>query len=222
MFADRARENIHLAVNDDVKISGRFSHDNMFRELHFFPRRQLPSLEIDHANGLLKVTLPTGEPVLFDQHSMELVGGALKEAPIDFNSSRYARHNPEVRYQGDYIAITVAQRGEAPRRASVWGQTKQAEVYYPAKYKKSVQDVAQVHLGSEAQTGRQRPDPEHAAQDRYGIVHRHRKAVRMGPCGIEEISPAAGQGVDQRGLGSRRGLGALFANPGRTKPSRHW
>ena len=137
MFADRARENIHLAVNDDVKISGRFSHDNMFRELHFFPRRQLPSLEIDHANGLLKVTLPTGEPVLFDEHSMELVGGALKEAPIDFNSSRYARHNPEVRYQGEYIAITVAQRGEAPRRASVWGQTKQAEVYYPSKYKKA-------------------------------------------------------------------------------------
>ena len=84
MFADRARENIHLAVNDDVKISGRFSHDNMFRELHFFPRRQLPSLEIDHANGLLKVTLPTGEPVLFDEHSMELVGGALQRGTDRF------------------------------------------------------------------------------------------------------------------------------------------
>ena len=29
-------------------------------------RRQLPELDIDHANGLLRVTLPTGEPVMFD------------------------------------------------------------------------------------------------------------------------------------------------------------
>lgn len=136
MFADRARENIHLAVNDDVKLSGRFSHDNMFRELHFFPRRQLPSLEIDHSEGTLRVTLPTGEPVLFDQETMELVGGVLDERPIDFNRSRHQRRNPQVRYRGDYLAITVAQRGEAPRRARVWGQTKYAEAHYPAKYAK--------------------------------------------------------------------------------------
>ena len=136
-FADRARENIYLAINDDVKISGRFSHDNMFRELHFFPRRQLPSLKVDHGRGLIRVTLPTGEPVLFDQDSMEVVGGALIESPIDFNRSRHQRRNPEVRYQGDYLAITVAQRGEAPRRARVWGQTKYAEVHYPAKYRKA-------------------------------------------------------------------------------------
>ena len=136
-FADRARENIYLAINDDVKISGRFSHDNMFRELHFFPRRQLPSMKVDHGKGVLDVTLPTGEEVLFDQDSMEVVGGVLKEAPIDFNRSRHLRRNPEVRYQGEFIAITVAQRGEAPRRARVWGQNKLAEVHYPARYRKS-------------------------------------------------------------------------------------
>lgn len=136
-FADRARENIYLAINDDVKISGRFSHDNMFRELHFFPRKQLPSMEVDHSQGVIEVTLPTGEEVLFDEDSMEVVGGALKEAPIDFNRSRHLRHNPEVQYKGKFLAITVAQRGEAPRRAKVWGQRKFAEVYYPAKYKKT-------------------------------------------------------------------------------------
>lgn len=135
-FADRARENIYLAVNDDVKISGRFSHDNMFRELHFFPRKQLPSMEMKPGEGVIEVTLPTGEEVLFDRNSMELVGGALKEAPIDFNRSRHLRRNPEVRYQGQFLAITVAQRGEAPRRAKVWGQRKFAEVHYPAKYSK--------------------------------------------------------------------------------------
>ncbi len=136
MFADRARENIHLTVNDDVKLSGRFSHDNMFREMHFFPRKQLPTLQVLAGQGLLKVTLPTGEPVIFDQGTMEVVDGALKEGPIDFNRSRHLRRNPEVRYTGDYIAITVAQRGEAPRRAKVWGQTKFAEVHYPARYPK--------------------------------------------------------------------------------------
>ena len=136
LFADRARENIHLAINDDVKISGRFSHDNMFREWHFFPRHQLPTLRIDHAEDLLEVTLPTGEPVYFDQRTKEVVGGALIESPVDFNRSRHRRRNPEIRYRGDYLAITVAQRGEAPRRAKVWGQAKYAEVHYPARYAK--------------------------------------------------------------------------------------
>lgn len=144
-FADRARENIYLAVNDDVKISGRFSHDNMFRELHFFPRKQLPSLEIDSSKHLLEVTLPTGEEVFFDEESMEVVGGALKEAPIDFNRSRHLRRNPEVRYQGKYLAITVAQRGESPRRAKVWGQRKFAEIHYPAKYSKTCK-VSPAHI----------------------------------------------------------------------------
>jgi hypothetical protein len=152
LFADRARENIHLAVNDDVKMSGRFSHDNMFRELHFFPRRQLPGLKIDHTRGLLEVTLPTGELVYFEQDSMELVGGALSESPIDFNQSRYLRRNPEVRYQGHYLAITVAQRGEAPRRANVWGQDKLAEVHYPSRYPTSCR-ISPAHIWD------QRPKP---------------------------------------------------------------
>lgn len=152
MFADRARENIHLAINDDVKVSGRFSHDNMFREVHFFPRRQLPAVAVDHARGIMQVTLPTGETVDFDQHSRELVGGALIEGPIDFNRSRHQRRNPDVRYRGDYLAITVAQRGEAPRRASVWGQTKYAEVHYPKRYRKSCR-ISPKHIWD------QRPKP---------------------------------------------------------------
>lgn len=136
LFADRARENIYLTINDDVKMTGRFSHDNMFRELHFFPRRQLPSIKMDRAKGVIRLTLPTGEPVLVDPDSRELVGGALSESPIDFNRSRHHRRNPAVRYRGRYLAITVAQRGEAPRRAKVWGQTKFALAHYPAKYAK--------------------------------------------------------------------------------------
>jgi hypothetical protein len=108
----------------------------MFREWHFFPRRQLPSLTVDRAGGTIEVTLPTGESVRFDAATKEIVGGVLEESPIDFNPSRHLRRNPAVSYQGDFLAITVAQRGEAPRRAKVWGQTKKAEVHYPSKYAK--------------------------------------------------------------------------------------
>lgn len=133
-FPDRAREEVFLSVLDDVRISKKYSQDNMFREMHFFPRRQLPSLR--RKGDRIEVHLPTGEPVLFDAKTAEIVGGVLKEAPIDFNRNRHARHNPRIRYTGSGLLITVAQRGEAPRRARVWGQRKYAEVWYPAHYQK--------------------------------------------------------------------------------------
>lgn len=134
LFADRAREDIHLMVSDDVGISGRYSHDNMFRELHFFPRNQLPSISKVADGKRLKVVLPTGEPVFFDAKSKEIVSGVLSEKPIDFTRDRHARRNPGIGYHGRNLVITVEQRGEAPRRARVWGKTKYAEVHYPAKY----------------------------------------------------------------------------------------
>jgi hypothetical protein len=137
LFPDRARENVHLAINDDVKVSGRFSHDNMFRELHFFPRKQLPSLKVVEDERRLQVMLPTGEPVLFDLDTLEIADGVLAEAPIDFNRSRHQRKNPVVDYRGDFLAISVEQRGEAPRRAKVWGQNKLASVYYPSRYSRA-------------------------------------------------------------------------------------
>jgi hypothetical protein len=137
LFADRAREDIHLMVSDDVNLSGRYSHDNMFRELHFFPRNQLPSIAKTADGKRLKVELPTGEVVFFDAWSKEIVSGVLSEAPIDFTRDRHKRHNPDVEYHGRNLVISVAQRGEAPRRAVVWGKTKFAEVRYPAKYQRA-------------------------------------------------------------------------------------
>jgi hypothetical protein len=133
-FSDRARENIYLEITDDVRLTGRYSYDNMFREIHFFPRLQLPTLEKIDGGRRLRVTLPTGEPVIFDAKTKEIVGGVLVEEPVDTQRNRHRRQNPRVHYKGDYLIITVAQRGEAPRRETVWGQKKFAEVWYPAKY----------------------------------------------------------------------------------------
>lgn len=134
LYPDRARENVHLIVTDDVAVSGRYSQDNMFREWHFFPRRFLPAIEVSKADNRARVTLPTGEPVEFALDSKEIVGGVLREAPLDMTRSRHARKNPRVRYTGEYLALTVAQRGESARRARVWGRRKTARVHYPARY----------------------------------------------------------------------------------------
>lgn len=133
-FADRAREDIFLSINDDVKISHRYSQDNMFRELHFFPRRVIPAIEPFNKGRQLKVTLPTGEPVIFDARSKEINSGVLREEPIDFNRNRHERRNPKIAYKGKSLVVSVAQRGESARRAKVWGQAKYAEVHYPSKY----------------------------------------------------------------------------------------
>lgn len=134
-FPDRAREETALLVSDDVALSGRYSHDNMFREMYFFPRRQLPSLQ--KQGQYFEVRLPTGEPVLFDSSTAEVVGGVLAAEPIDFSRNRHTRKNPRINYKGKGLVITVAQRGEAPRRAEVWGATKRAEIRYPSRYGKS-------------------------------------------------------------------------------------
>lgn len=152
LFPDRARENIHLVVADDVKLSGRFSHDNMFREWHFFPRKQLPTVRSRNGGRSLEVTLPTGEVAEFDAATMEITRGVLQEKPIDFTRNRHARRNPGVVYRGDYLAVTVDQRGEAPRRARVWGRDKLAEVHYPAKYSRACR-ISPKHLWD------QRPKP---------------------------------------------------------------
>jgi hypothetical protein len=179
-FADRARENIHLAINDDVRVSGRYSHDNMFREWHFFPRRQLPALAVD--DETLDVTLPTGERVRFDRRTKEIRDGVLDESPIDFNPSRHQRVNPRVAYRGDYLAITVAQRGEAPRRASVWGRRKFAEAHYPSRYAKPCRL-------SPARLWDQRPKPGDS-DPRLVSLHRTDEGV------LREVERACGWNLD--------------------------
>jgi len=135
-FPDRAQQEIYLSIIDNVALSGRFSHDLMLREWHFFPRRLLPALSKSGDGSRLTVMLATGETVVFDTESLELVGGVLSESPIDFDPNRHTRKHPRVTYQGDFLAITSSLRGESPRRSNMWGTEVSAEVYYPTKYSK--------------------------------------------------------------------------------------
>lgn len=135
-FPDRARQEIHLLITDNVAISGRYSHDNMFREMEFFPRIYLPTFQRSADGKQITVLLPTGEEVHFSASERVITGGVLSDQPIDMNRSRHQRHHPRVQYRGDFLAITSAQRGDSPRNARVWGQQRYAEIVYPKKYRK--------------------------------------------------------------------------------------
>lgn len=132
-FPDRARQDMHLLVTDDVARSGRYSHDNMFRELAFFPRVMLPSIKATADGNRYLVTLPTGEPVVFDRRSREIVAGVLREdKPMDRNPNRHLRDYPAVSYRGQYLVISSEQRGDSTRNARVWKQRRNAVIRYPA------------------------------------------------------------------------------------------
>ena len=114
-FDDRARQDIHLLISDWVA-----SRDQRFRlselmntVILFFPRAVLPAIVDAQSRNI--VTLPTGEEVEFDALTHEILGGALREAPVDLNPDRAARKFPEVGYHGKGIAVRADARGTDPR-----------------------------------------------------------------------------------------------------------
>jgi hypothetical protein len=113
-------DNPHPEQDDDSAWS-------MMTEIVFLPRRVTPSARLVQNGADYEVTLPTGETLLFDAKTKEIVGGPLAEtAPIDMNKDRHARRFAGLRYDGSGIMIRSDQRGDSPRAAVVWGIKKTA------------------------------------------------------------------------------------------------
>lgn len=110
---------------------------SMMSEIVFFPRMNIPAIKpLTTADGrdAYQVTLQTGESVVFDRKTKEIISGALQEsAPIDMNSNRQARSFAALRYTGNGIMVRSDQRGESPRSAVVWGQKKTVTVTWGDK-----------------------------------------------------------------------------------------
>ncbi len=134
---DGARNDAGLLIEESANPSGADSAWSMESEIIFFPRRVQPAVrEAMSNNGLpaYEVTLPNGEKVLFDKKSKEIIGGALVEtAPIDANTNRQTRKFAGLKYTGRGIMVRSDQRGESPKSAIVWGQSKQATVSWQNK-----------------------------------------------------------------------------------------
>jgi hypothetical protein len=80
------------------------------------PRRQLPTRR-DVGNEV-HMTLPTGEVVVFDGRTNQILRGPLRAGPIDFNPDRHTRGVPDVTYTGAGISIKVDHRFNDPRTIS--------------------------------------------------------------------------------------------------------
>ncbi|MEZ5582697.1 MAG: hypothetical protein R3F37_07965 [Candidatus Competibacteraceae bacterium] len=122
-FRQRARQGIHMEVYEFAIPDGRDSHTAMHSSLYFFPRRVLPSFNFEEGGKHLKVMLPTGEPVIFDGATKEIVAGALREdGPIDRNRNRRAREFAKLSYRGPGVVVRIDQRGEVPESEYLWGK----------------------------------------------------------------------------------------------------
>jgi len=163
-FYDRARQQILLRISDDTIRGGKITHSLMHSNFYFFPRKYLPSMKVKqncstkpnnvkhHSLTCIEIMLPTGEKVVFDGKTKEVVAGVLEEVlPIDETINRHNRRFSDIKYKGDYIFMRVDQRGETPENASPWGikMNKFAHIYYKDKNCKiKVQEL--FHQGSDS------------------------------------------------------------------------
>lgn len=131
-FRQRAKQDMKLSVTEFSIPGAPISHTEMNTSFYFFPRKVLPSVK---ENGdKLVVSLPTGEEVLFDAKTKEIIGGALKEdGPMDNSPDRHKRKFAAISYHGKGVVIRADQRGELPEHDMVWGNTKNAVISHKGK-----------------------------------------------------------------------------------------
>lgn len=109
-YPEHARQNIAMLV-DDVP-NDKVSH-TMHSYFMMFPRKQLPVLE--QHQGTMEVTLPTGEKMIFDKDSKEILSGVFEEGPLDANPSHQKRLYPDLKYKGRGVILRANSRGQSPQ-----------------------------------------------------------------------------------------------------------
>lgn len=109
-YLEQARQNIALQVDDSPNSTVSHTMHSIFM---FFPRKNLPLVRQDESQ--IHVTLPTGEQVIFDKDSKEILSGVLSEGPIDVSPDRFKRHYADMKYSGRGVVLRVNARGQSPQ-----------------------------------------------------------------------------------------------------------
>ena len=109
-YPEQARQNLSLEVYDAP--NGTVSH-TMHSIFWFFPRVNLHMMK--QTDSTINVTLPTGEKVIFNKETKEIVGGVLKEGPLDKTNDRFKRTYPDIEYTGRGVVLRVNARGQSPQ-----------------------------------------------------------------------------------------------------------
>lgn len=111
-FEDFARSDLGLLVWDSPDEIESHAHLKM---MYFFPRKNLPAIryESDSTKDIVIVTLPTGEEVVFNGKTKEVISGALTEGPIKQKSDGTALA-PEVQYNGSGVVVEASAVADWP------------------------------------------------------------------------------------------------------------
>lgn len=106
---DGSMQGTFLDVEDNILPQDSY---NVKSRITILPRRQIPSAVV--VGNEVRVTLTTGETVVFDAQTNKIKSGALTDGPVDPNTNRHARKPPNVNYTGRGISIRTDHRYEVP------------------------------------------------------------------------------------------------------------
>jgi hypothetical protein len=118
IFEERSKQNIHLSITDDAGLTGLMSSDLLESTIVFIPRKNLPYVEpvqdSQSETCTRKIFLPTGEFMILNALTNEIIDGVLKEYPMDMTASRHQRKFAGLEYTGNGIMIRADRRAGTP------------------------------------------------------------------------------------------------------------
>jgi len=109
-YLEQAKQNLSLEIDDSPN---EYVSHTMHSYFMFFPRKNLPLVE--ELTGTINVTLPTGEKIIFQKESKEIVDGVFTEGPVDVSADRFKRQYPDLKYTGKGVLLRANARGQSPQ-----------------------------------------------------------------------------------------------------------
>jgi hypothetical protein len=109
-YPEQASQNLSMQIDDSPNDTVSHTMHSIFM---FFPRKQLPLVE--QLASTMEVTLPTGEKIIFQKESKEIVTGVFEEGPVDIGPDRFKRQYADLKYKGSGVVLRVNARGQSPQ-----------------------------------------------------------------------------------------------------------
>ena len=109
-YTEQAKQNLSMEVFDAPNSSVSHTMHSLF---WFFPRKNMFIAE--EVGNVTQMTIPTGEKIIFQTESKEIVEGVFEEGPIDYSKDRAKRNYPDLKYTGRGVLLRVNARGQSPQ-----------------------------------------------------------------------------------------------------------
>ena len=124
-FEERSKQNMNITITENSGLTGNMSHDLLESTIILIPRKVLPYAEVeqdkDSESCERKIFLPTGEFMILNAITNEIVAGVIKESKMDMTESRHQRKFAGLEYTGNGIMIRADRRAGTPEH--IWAQS---------------------------------------------------------------------------------------------------